>query len=238
MEKQYFASDDPIGEWLSFDMREGPAQVIGVVADVRIHPLGVASGEVQREVYVPIAQVSQWGARLALRTVGDPLALASAVRREIHAIDPDQPITEVQTMARIVAESTSDERFNALLLGAFAACAVLLAATGIYSVISYSVARLTHELGIRRAVGATDRNVAMMVLRRGLLPVGAGIALGLLGSLGAAHLMSSLLFEVQALDPIAFGLAPVVIVVVALAAVLVPGKRALAADPAAALRSR
>jgi putative ABC transport system permease protein len=170
------------------------------------------------------------------RTVGDPAAMAPAVRREIGAIDPDLPVSDVQTLEKVMADTVGRARFNTLLLGLFAGLATLLAAVGIFGVMNYSVALRTRELGLRMALGAQPGRVLLLVLRQGLLLTLIGIGVGLLGALALTRLMSSLLFGVEATDPATFAAIVLLLAAVSLLACYIPARRATRIDPLIALR--
>jgi putative ABC transport system permease protein len=173
---------------------------------------------------------------LVLRAQGDPEALASALRRAVQSIDPDQPIYNVRSMDSLLATTLAPRRLSLLLLATFAVTALLLAGVGIYGVLAYSVTQRTHEIGIRMALGARRADVLVMVLRQGLRLVLAGAALGVAAAFGLTRLMSSLLFGVSPTDPATLGAVSVVLVGVALLACFVPARRASGVDPMIALR--
>jgi putative ABC transport system permease protein len=167
---------------------------------------------------------------------GDPLNLVGAIRREVHAIDPEQPVAAVRTMNDWIDRSVATPRYNTLLLGLFAVVALLLATTGIYGVMSYVVGQRTHEIGIRMALGARRWNVLGLVLRQGMVLVLIGVVLGLFGAFAVTRVMSSLLFGVTAKDPFTFAVVAVLLAVVAFVACYLPARRATKVDPLVALR--
>jgi putative ABC transport system permease protein len=208
-------------------------EIVGVVADVK------ASGperETQPMIYWPYAQFPQVFNNLVVRTDGDPSKLVAAVKSQVWLVDPELPIARIATMEEIIADSVAPRRFNMLLLGLFASVALLLAAIGIYGVISYSVSRRTQEIGIRMALGAGRRDVVRLVVRQGMAPALIGLALGVAGAAGLTRLMTTLLFGVTATDPIVFGLTTGLLGAVALAACWLPAWRAARVDPLIALR--
>jgi putative ABC transport system permease protein len=174
---------------------------------------------------------------LAIRTTSpDPRALAATVQREVRAVDPDQPVYKVRTMPELMADSVARRRLAMLLLAIFAGAALVLAAVGIYGVMSYTVTRRAHEMGIRMALGASRANVLRLVLGQSLVLTLAGIGLGLAGSLAMAGLISSLLFNVKSRDPLTLALVAVGLTLVALLASYLPARRATQVDPVVSLR--
>jgi putative ABC transport system permease protein len=171
-----------------------------------------------------------------VRALTDPAALSASVRQAVKAVDLDVPVYAVRTLAEIVSDRTAQRRLAVMLITVFAAVALLLAAVGIYGVMSYAVAQRTQEIGIRMALGAERRDILRMVLRHGSLMAAAGVGLGLTVALGLARLITSLLFQVSATDPPTFSVVPVVLIAVALLACYVPARRATRVDPLVALR--
>ena len=222
-------------------MRNPWAVVIGMVADERHN--GV-TGIVKEKFYVPH---SQWhvatggnlirGGFLVVRTAGDPMALAGAVRSEVRSLDPNIPVANIRPMTEVVAASLATPRLTGFLMGTFAAIALTLAAVGIYGVLSYLVARRTHEIGIRLAVGADRSQVLAMVLKQGLTLAGAGIAVGMIAAFLLTRLMQSLLYQVGPSDPITFSVVTLALIVVSLLASALPAYRATRVSPLIALRT-
>jgi putative ABC transport system permease protein len=173
---------------------------------------------------------------LVIRTKTDPLSIAAALRKEIRAIDPDQPIATARLMTEWVDASVSVQRYRTTLLALFAALAMVLAATGIYGVMSYTVAQRTHEIGVRMALGARQRDVLTLVVRQGMMLALAGVVLGLIGAALLTRVMSTLLFQVTAKDPITFVVVAALLTAVAFVACFVPALRATKVDPLVALR--
>jgi ABC-type antimicrobial peptide transport system permease subunit len=171
-----------------------------------------------------------------VRADGDPLNLVPAVRGAIQAIDRDQPISSIRTMEEMVARSVSQRRFNMLLLAVFASVALLLAAVGIYGVMSYSVEQRTHEIGLRMALGAQTSDVLRLVLGQGMKLVAMGVALGLIAASALTRLISGLLFEIRATDPVTYVAIALLLVAVALLACYIPARRAAKVDPGVSLR--
>jgi putative ABC transport system permease protein len=169
------------------------------------------------------------------RTSGTPAALAPSVRGAVLSIDPDQPVFNIKTMDDILAASVATRRISMLLLSGFAGLALLLAALGVYGLISYSIAQRTHEIGLRMALGATGRDVLKLVLRQGMSLVLVGVTLGLASAFALTRVMSSLLYEVSASDPVTFIGVALLLIAVALVACLIPARRAMKVDPMVAL---
>ena len=183
-------------------------------------------------VYLPLAQSPSPDIALAVRGTVN----ASSMTAAIHSVDPDLPVGRIRTMQEIVDQSTGLERIAAQLVAIFAAVALALAVIGTYGVMAYSVAQRTQEFGIRLALGAGRADVLKLVLREGLILTAAGIALGLIATLGVTRLMSSVLFEVQPGDPVILGLAALILGAVAMLACYLPARRATKVDPMLALR--
>jgi putative ABC transport system permease protein len=219
-----FKHNDPEAKWVT---------VIGVVGDVR--EFGLAEPAIP-EAYYPESQSTFSELVLVVRTANDPQAQAPAIRKALNDLDKDLPWYSVQTLSEMVSNSSREKRFVALLLGLFAAMALVLASVGIYGVVSYSVSQRTREIGIRMAFGAEVRNVLGMVLREGLLLVITGVTVGLLGAWALSRYLTSILYAVRATDLVTYILAALLMTVVALVACLVPARRAAKVDPMVALR--
>jgi putative ABC transport system permease protein len=208
-------------------------EVVGVVHQVKI------SGPAEKnelEIYVPITQNPWFAASIAVRTAGDPLAMAPAVKAAIARVDKEQAVTRVRTMEEVAAQSMAQPRFRAQLVGTFGALALVLAAVGIFGVLAFSVSQRTREFGIRMALGARSADVLRMVAGSGLRIALTGIAIGLAGAAALTRSLAALLYGVKAADPVTFLAAPLVLAVVALAACAAPAWRASRVDPAEALR--
>jgi putative ABC transport system permease protein len=192
--------------------------------------------ESKGQVYFPHEQVPTRDMMVALRTKGDPTSLASLLRAEVQALDHEQPIFDVKTMEQRVYDYLRQPRFNMVLIGAFAGLALVLAAVGIYGVISYSVAQRTQEIGIRMALGAQQGDVLRMVLQSAMLLVAIGLGIGLAAALASTRVLQSLLFGVSTTDPATFVAIAVLLAAVALLASYIPARRATKVDPMVALR--
>ncbi|HXD33045.1 MAG TPA: ABC transporter permease [Pyrinomonadaceae bacterium] len=229
--QQVFPNEDPIGKRLVMAIGKGdPFEIIGVVGDVRHRALEVQPGPI---MYMPHYDPSM---NVVIRTQNNPAGFAAAVRREVHAIDSDQPVAAVKTMEDWLVTSTAGPRYRTTLIGLFALLALLLASTGIYGVMSYSVTQRTHEIGVRMALGARQFDVLKLVVRQGMLLVLLGVGLGLVGAFALTRVMTSLLFEVPAKDPLTFVAVSALLALVALIACYIPAYRATKVDPLTALR--
>ena len=209
-------------------------EIVGVAGQVKVEGPGEKENAV--EVYVPLTQNAWFGASLAVRTEGDPLALTSAVKRAVAKLDSQLAVTRVRTMDEIVAESVARPRFRARLVGGFAVLALLLSAVGIFAVLAFGVSQRKREFGIRMALGARIADVVSLVLTRGVKIVVAGIAAGVIGAAALARSLAALLFGVKPLDAASFLAAAALLALIALAAASVPAWRAGRVDPAIALR--
>ena len=235
---RYLAGEDPIGRRIALGSPDRPrpwAEIVGVVAD---HYNAGAGRPKRPEVYRPMRQQTDWNQLFVLvRTDGDAAALLPAVRAEVRALDPEQPIYNVRTLETAVAEAAFQQRTAALLLAIFAGVALVLAAVGIFGVLSYSVSARTQEIGVRIAVGAEPSDVRWLVLRQVLVLTGTGLAIGGVVLTFTARLLEGLLFGVQPADPMTLALVATVFGTVALAAAWVPALRATRVDPIQALRA-
>jgi putative ABC transport system permease protein len=242
MARAYWPGRDPIGQhiWIGKPMgaantEPAPRQIVGVVGDIREASLAQPPGPT---LYIPYAQSpSASGGSFIVRTTRPPLNLAPDVRAAIHALDRELPLSGIRDMRDVVASSTVDWRFRAVLLGAFGGLALFIAAIGVYGVISYSVAQRTQEIGVRVALGALRRDVLALVVWQGMRTSLAGIGIGLASAYALTRLMVNLLFGVSATDPLTFLGIAFLLALVALAACLVPARRAMRIDPLTALRS-
>ncbi|HEV8337701.1 MAG TPA: ABC transporter permease [Candidatus Polarisedimenticolia bacterium] len=234
MARRLFPGQDPMGKRIDMQwLGKGWQEVVGVVGDVKHDSLDAPT---LAEAYAPLAQRPNPSMNLVVRAASSPVALAAALRERVSAVDPDQPVSEIRTLDRVVADSTVDRRFSTILFGGFAGVALFLATLGLYGVIAYSVTQRTHEIGVRMALGARRSDVLRLVVGQGLRLVAAGVGLGLAAALPLAGLLSGLLFGVPARDPMTFGGVPILLAAVAWIACYLPARRATKVDPIIALR--
>jgi putative ABC transport system permease protein len=231
--RRYWPNENPIGKHILLGQRPLPVEVVGVFSDLKNVTLG---DDASPEVILPFPQLPWPLLNLSVRSAGDPHGLISAIRRQVSEVDKDQPLTDVQTLEELVGSASQQRRFTMLLLGVFSATALILAIVGIYGVIAYSVAQRTQELGIRIALGADQGDVLQLVVGHGLGLTLTGIVIGLAGAFALTRLMSSLLYQTSATDPIAFGASALLFTAVALLASYLPARRATRIDPTDALR--
>ena len=231
--RKFYPDEDPIGKVLTVQWGPEPYQIIGVVSDVHQRSL---DKEINNEVFISNLQEPSGPVYLVARTHGDPRRLASGIQSAIHSIDGSLAISDVRTMDEYVSASVAAPRFNTILLGAFAGLALVLAAVGIFGVISYSVTQRRREIGIRRALGATATSVLSLVVLQGIILTVIGIAIGTAGALALSRVLSTLLFGVASTDPSTFIAVAFLLAFVAAAASFLPARRASRVDPAEALR--
>jgi predicted permease len=238
--RKVWAGEDPLGKLIHKDPRPEWVEIIGVVDDVRTEGLDKRPPLM---VYVPYWDGAYWqgqvwgDATYAVRTAQDPSAMANTFRGAIQKLDPELPLANVLTMREIFSESVGNRRFQLLLTSMFAGAALLLACLGIYGVISYTVARRTHEIGIRIALGAQSIQVSALMLQQAVRPVVGGLLVGVAGALAAGSLVKSFLFETNAQDPSALGAVVLILLAVAALACWAPARKASRIDPAIALRN-
>ena len=247
---RHWPGTDPIGQLLTIGppyvpelADPAPRQVVGVVRDVREMSLDADPPQI---LYVPLAQIPQlvlerfmqlMPENVIVRTAVDPASMTIALQEAVWVVEPTQPVSQVLTMDQIVTRSLGSAQFNMLLLGMLSAVALLLAAVGIYGVLSFLVGQRTREIGVRMALGATRTDVERMVVRQSLTTIAAGIAVGLAGAFALTRLLASLVHGVSVLDPATFVVSPLVLLAVALVATYLPARRAAALDPAVALKN-
>jgi putative ABC transport system permease protein len=235
--QHFWPNQDPIGKRLKNGSTTSDSpwrEVIGVVKDVRQNDF---IAEPKLQMYLNYRQLKFLAPNaLVVRTTVDPMSLALPVRNAVWAVDKDQPVSNIDTMDNIVAKAVARQRFSTLLLGIFATLALVLAAVGIYGVMSYSVAQRTREIGIRMALGAQRSDVLKMTVQQGMKLVGLGLLIGVGTAFVLTRLMSSLLFGVSATDPVTFLAIAFVLMAVAACASYIPALRATKVDPMVALR--
>jgi putative ABC transport system permease protein len=236
MARIYFPNQNPLGKQIVFGFPPdiGAArEIVGVVGDVRDVALAQDPGAM---MYVPYAQAPFWGANVVVRSTLSAASVASTIRRDVQQIDKDLPVTDVAMMKDTIDATLAQPKFRTFLLGLFAAMALVLAATGIFGVISYSVSRRTNEIGIRITLGASRNTILRMVLRETLMLTGAGLVLGLPSALAASHLLGHMLFSVSANDPATLAAVAFTLGLIAAIAGYIPARRATRVDPMVALR--
>jgi putative ABC transport system permease protein len=231
--RNYFANEDPLGKRITNG--DETREIVGVVGDVKHSAL---DEEAKREMYFPMAQrrFPPIFMTLAVRISGDPMQMVAAVRGQVWAVDKDIPISNIETMERLMAKSVAPRRFNLLLLGAFALVGLALAGVGLYGVMSYTVTQRTREIGVRMALGANTGDVLRLVIGEGMKLALIGAVLGLGGALALTRLLKTLLFGVSATDPLTFIVIAAVLIIVALLACWIPARRAARMDPLVSLR--
>jgi predicted permease len=243
MAQHYWPGEDPIGKRLTLTFfPDVVREVVGVVGDVKLD--GLDQARPSTILYMPLDQASApatggWNSfpmTLVVRSTTNPTSIVSAVANAVHEVDREIPVRGIFTMDDLVTNSMSQQRFNMLLLGAFAGLALLLAAIGIYSVLSYSVKRRVQEIGIRLALGARIEDVLRMVIVEGMKPTLLGVVLGTVGALAMGHVLSSLIYGVKPTDPVTFLVVAALLGAIALTASIIPAYRAAKVDPMVALR--
>jgi putative ABC transport system permease protein len=233
--RKILPGQDPLGQRVTISMRdvEVPTEIIGVVGDTK--HLGLDT-ETEVMAYWPQPELVYSSMTLVIRTQGDPASIAPAARNVIRTIDPEQPVGEVSTMESLLARSIARSRFNTTLLLVFSLVALVMAAVGIYGVMSYSVLQRTHEIGVRMALGAQQSDVLKLVVKQGVILGLIGVAAGLIASFGLTRLIATLLFEVTATDKTTFAAVAMGSFLVTLIACYIPARRAAKVDPVIALR--
>lgn len=242
--KRYFGDTNPIGQHLLVQQivpgatrlgAEIPWEIVGVVADESV--AGIENAENNRGLYVTTEQSPTYSLAVVVRCATTPSTLATAIVTAVHAVDPDQPVSNVKTLDAIKDDALVGQRVRARLLGIFAAGSLLLAALGIYGVLSYSVAQRTREIGVRTALGASRRDILRLVLASGVRLAVVGVGIGFVGMLAVSRVLASMLFGVTGHDPLTLTAAGLILPAVALLACIVPARRAMKVDPLIALRT-
>jgi putative ABC transport system permease protein len=233
---RYFAGQDPLGKRIKqgHDDSDAPwATIVGVVGQMQYD----WSARVDRPaMYMPYQQLPRPSSYFVVRSAGDPMALVPAIRSEIGSVDPDQPISDIATEAKVIHDSVLGLSYVAVMLLVMGGMALLLAAVGVYGVMSYAVTERTHEIGVRMALGARHQQILGMLLKRGIFLTGVGFLIGLPMALALANLLASLLYGVSAMDLSIFGLGTFVLAAIAMLACYIPARRAMRVDPIIALR--
>lgn len=231
--RQFWPDGDALGKHILYDSAT-PHEIIGIARNVKTYG---TEADARIKIYTPLGRTDLNRAVLAIRTTNANLqGLVSAVIREVHVLDKDLPVAEVETMEQILAREVSPQRFGTLLLTIFAAVALVLAAVGVYGVMAYSVAERTREIGIRLALGAQSGDVLKLIIKQGMMLALTGVAIGVAASLAVTRLMASMLYGVSASDPVTFVGVALLLTVVALLACYIPARRATKVDPMVALR--
>jgi putative ABC transport system permease protein len=236
--RRHWPNESPIGKRLTIRRDDRPRAIVGLVGSVRNVGLGES---VRPQIYIPHEQRILGTSLvpfvfLALRTAVGPMSLTAAVRSKVAEVDPDAAISEIAPMDALLDNSVAERRFSALLLGAFSTLALILAAIGIYGVMSYVVTQRTREIGVRMALGARSNDVLRLVIGQGMVLTLIGVAIGLIAAFGLTRLMKNLLFGVGAADPLTFASVALLLVLIALLACWIPARRATKVDPMVALR--
>ena len=234
--RRHFPNQNPIGRQMRFGFppnSDVAREIVGVVGDVRDEALSQKPGPI---MYVPFSQVPLYGGEVVVRSGMTVSSVAAGIREAVHSIDKDLPVTGVESFPDTLGQSISRERFRTLLLGSFSAMALLLAAVGIFGVVSYSASQRRHEIGIRMAVGAQRRDVLRLILGQGARLALCGLCIGAVFALLLTRLMKSLLYNVSSTDPLTFGVVAIILLGVAVIACYIPARRAMRVDPMVALR--
>ena len=234
--RRYFPNQDPIGRQMRFGFSPNsnvPREIIGVVGDLRDAALSRKPGPM---MYVPFAQAPLYGGEVVVRSSSSASSIAAGIRQTVHSIDKDLPVTDVESFPDAVGASVAQERFRTVMMSSFSGIALILAAVGIFGVISYSASQRTHEIGIRIALGAQQRNVLRLILGQGARLALLGLGIGAAAALPLTHLMAGLLYGVSGTDPLTFGTVGIVLFGVAVTACYIPARRAMRVDPMVALR--
>jgi putative ABC transport system permease protein len=247
MAQKYWPDENPIGRTIvayravvvstskgsSVDFRPHELEIVGIVGDVR--QLGLDAPP-DPELFVPYTQLPSNEMALVLRTASEPSSLIPRVKKEIWRVDPDQPVTDIKTMDELVSTEAAARRFVLQLIGAFASIALVLAAVGIYGVVSYGTRQRTHEIGIRMALGARGQEIMWLVAGQNAKWLLIGITTGVASALALTRLLAAYLYAVQPTDPLTFVAVSLLLLAVAVLAVYIPARQATKVDPMVALR--
>jgi putative ABC transport system permease protein len=236
MAKRFWPGEDPVGKRMRYGIGDSDIPwmtIVGVVGDMRRTGFDES---VRCETFLPLAQNPARRLTIVARAEGEPASLAGVLRDQVRAVDPDQPVFAVKTVDEMLGDMASQRRLTMLLFGVFAGLALLLAAVGIYGVMSYAVTQRTHEIGVRMALGAQVGDVLRLVVGKGMALALAGIAAGLAAAFALSRVMASLLYGVSATDPLTFGGVALLLGLVALLASYLPARRAARVDAMIALR--
>ncbi|MHC4696218.1 MAG: ABC transporter permease [Planctomycetota bacterium] len=233
MARTHWPGEDPVGQRIAIGSGDTIWEIVGVVGDVKHDSL---TGDARSAMFIPLEQAPFSFSNLVVRAERDPMALASAIRGAVWSVDPHQPLGSMRTVEQYLADATSAPRATMLLLGVFAAVALILSAVGIYGVMSYSVSQRSHEIGVRVALGARALDVAKLMLSQGAVLVALGVGIGLGGAIALTRVLRSLLFGVGATDAATIFAGAIILTAVGLLACYVPARRAMKVDPMVALR--
>jgi putative ABC transport system permease protein len=234
--RRYFPNQDPLGRQMRFGFPPNSnvsREIVGIVGDVRDVALSRKPGPM---MYVPFAQAPLYGGEVVVRSSLSASSVAVDIRQAVRSIDKNLPVTDIESLNDALGQSISQERFRTFLLGSFSAIALVLAAVGIFGVISYSASQRTHEIGIRIALGAGRRDVLRLILGQGTKLALSGLGIGVVAAFLLTRLMSSLLYSVSPTDPVTFASVTIILLSVALTACYIPARRAMRVDPMVALR--
>jgi putative ABC transport system permease protein len=232
--KHYFPNADPIGHRLSGDNGDHWVQIVGVVGDVKYYGL---DKDVLDTAYLPMAQESMMASSLLIKTAGDPMNYAQQLREAVYSVDPEQPVSDIETLSQLRGDSLVQSRLTTLLLALFAGLALAIAATGLSGVVALMVSQRTREIGIRMALGAQNNDVLRMVLQQGMRIITAGLVIGIVAALLLSRVMRALLFSTPVNDPVTFVAVALMFLAVGFVATYVPARRVTKVDPLIALRS-
>jgi putative ABC transport system permease protein len=238
--RQFFPDEEPLGKKITLGWGHGPGtpraggEIVGIVGDVKESGLREPNPP---QVYLPYQQWPVQSMAVVLKTAVPPASVGEAARRAVHDVDPNLPVSQVRTLEQIVSRSISQPKFYMTLLAAFAGLALVLAAIGIFGVLSYAVAQRTREIGIRMALGAQESTLVGLVVREAMLLAAAGVALGLMAAFAVSRSLATFLFQTPPTDPLTFTAVAGLLAIVALTASYIPARRATRVDPLVALRA-